>query len=211
MSSRRPLYLASKSPRRIALLSRLGLSFRVLHLDFRETTPRLPGEEAARLLAWRKAEWALRSVDNGVIVTADTVVSLGNRLFGKPRSRAHAASMLRRLSGRTHTVITAIAVVDARTHWSTLASERSRVTFRRLGPSAIARYVGTGEPSGKAGAYAVQGAGRGLVARVDGDIYNVVGLPVRLFAAVTARFGIRVPAGRIRALYSRSPRTVVAG
>lgn len=206
MTRPRPLYLASASPRRIDLLSKLGLPFRVLHLRFREVMPSLPAEEAARLLAWRKAEWARRHLDHGVIVAADTIVALGDHLYGKPRSRADAAAMLRELSGRTHLVTTAVAVVDARTRCGMLGSERSRVTFRRLTRRDIERYVATGESLDKAGAYAVQGFGRALLARIDGDVYNVIGFPVRLFATLAERLGVRVPPARVLALYRSRPR-----
>ncbi|MEK7476921.1 MAG: Maf family protein [Candidatus Coatesbacteria bacterium] len=206
MTRPRPLYLASASPRRIDLLSRLGLPFRVLHLRFREIMPSLPAEEAARLLAWRKAEWARRHLDHGIIVAADTIVALGDHLYGKPRSRADAAAMLRELSGRTHLVTTAVAVVDARTRCGMLGSERSRVTFRRLSSKDISRYVASGESLDKAGAYAVQGLGRALLARIEGDVYNVIGFPVHLFASLAERLGVRVPPARVRALYLARPR-----
>lgn len=206
MIAPRPLYLASASPRRIDLMARLGLPFRVLHLRFREVLPSLPAEEAARLLAWRKVEWARRHLDHGIVVAADTIVALGDHLYGKPRSRADAVAMLRQLSGRTHLVTTAVAVVDAHTRCGMLGSERSRVTFRRLEAGVIRRYVASGEPMDKAGAYAIQGEGRALVARIRGDAYNVVGFPVRLFALLADRLGVRIPPARVRALYRTGPR-----
>ncbi|MEK7764685.1 MAG: Maf family protein [bacterium] len=200
------LILASSSPRRIELLAHLGLPFRVLHVHFREVLPSLPPLEAARLLAWRKAETARRGLSAGIVVTADTVVALGDTLFGKPKSPADARAQLAQLSGRAHEVITAIALVDARTHWGMLASERSVVTMRKLTRKEIADYVATGEPLDKAGSYAIQGRqGRRLVAGIRGDYFNVVGLPLKLLAALAVRFGLALPRARIAALYRNPP------
>lgn len=199
------LILASESPRRIELLSLLGISFRVLHGSFREGLPSLPVEEAARLLAWRKAETARRRMRAGVIVTADTVVALGHSLFGKPKSPADARAQLEQLQGRTHEVATAVAIVDGRSGHGMLGSELSRVTLKKLTRAQIASYVATGEPLDKAGSYAVQSRIRTLVARVHGDYFNVVGLPLKLFAALCARFGLPIPPARVRALYHNHP------
>jgi len=198
-----PLVLATASPRRIEMVAALGVPFRLLHVNFRETLPSLPPEEAARMLAWRKAETACRGLRRGVVVTADTLVALNGHLYGKPRSPRDAAAMLAQLSGRTHEVVTAVAVMDAATHRGMLGSERSLVTFRRLTAAAIRAYVATGEPLDKAGAYGIQGRGRALVARLRGDYLNVVGFPLHLFAALTRRFGVIIPVAPVRRLYAR--------
>ncbi len=185
------LVLASASPRRRALLARMGHRFRVLRLPFREHVPAgMPPAEAARYLAWRKAETARRRVRRGLLITGDTVVALGGTRFGKPRSRADARRILRRLSGRTHAVITGLAVMDARTGIGLLGSETSAVTFRRLTPGEIAAYVATGEPMDKAGAYGIQGKGGRLVRTIRGDYANIVGLPTRLLRSLLRRFGV---------------------
>ncbi len=198
---RRPLLiLASQSARRVRLLSALGMPFRVMHIRFRERFPSLPPEEAARMLAWRKAETARRHVSHGVILTGDTIVSLDGTLFGKPHDRREAAHMLEQLAGRTHEVVTALVLMDAYTRCAIVGSERSLVTMRRVAPRDIRKYVGTGEPLDKAGAYGIQGMGGKLVTRVRGDWHNVVGFPLGLFATLAARFGIRVPRTRLRKL-----------
>jgi len=184
------------------MVAALGLPFRLLHVNFRETLPSLPPEEAARMLAWRKAETACRSLRRGVVVTADTLVALHGRLYGKPRSPRDAVAMLGELSGRTHEVVTAVAIMDAATRRGMLGSERSEVTFRRLTPKTIAAYVATGEPLDKAGAYGIQGRGRALVARLRGDYLNVVGFPLHLFASLARRFGVLIPAAGVRRLYA---------
>jgi septum formation protein len=183
------------------MLADLHVPFRVLHVRFRETLPKLPPSEAARLLAWRKAETACRKLAAGLIITADTVVAKGHRLYGKPRHPGDAISMLRSLSGRTHEVITAVAVIDARTRCGMLASETSRVTFRRLSKATIRDYVDSGEPMDKAGAYAIQGEGRRLIRTFTGDRLNIIGLPVRLLARMLARFGSPLPRSAVNRLY----------
>lgn len=196
------LVLATASPRRIEMVAALGMPFRVLHVHFRESMPSLPPEEAARMLAWRKAETACRRLNRGVVVTADTLVALNGHLYGKPRDRADAAAMLGQLSGRTHEVVTAVAIMDAASHLGMLGSERSEVTFRRLSARAIATYIATGEPFDKAGAYGIQGKGGALVSRLRGDYLNVVGFPLRLFASLARRFGVPVPVAAVRRLYA---------
>jgi len=194
------LILASKSARRIALISALGLPFKVLHLNFRERFPALPPEEASRLIAWRKAENARKHLARGILLTADTLVALNGALLGKPRSRSEARSMLARLSGRTHQVCTALVLMDAHTRCAVIGSETSDVTIRRLTRRQIAGYVATGEPLDKAGAYGVQGLGGRLVSRIRGDYYNVVGLPIRLFSILAGKFGIPVQRKKVQAL-----------
>ena len=172
-----PLVLASASPRRRALLDRLGLTFRVEPTDADETWPDdLDVGAAAEAIALRKAE----SVDapGALVLAADTVVVLGGEVLGKPRDPAHAAATLRRLSGRTHDVVTGIALaLDGRRH---TAHERTAVTFGGLTDAEIDAYVATGSPLDKAGAYGIQDdAGALLVERIEGDYFNVVGLPIR--------------------------------
>lgn len=185
-----PLLLASASPRRKALLAGMGLRFQVLRVAFREVVPAgMPPDEAARYLAWRKAETARRRVRRGLLITGDTVVALGGRRFGKPRTRADARRFLRQLSGKTHRVITGLAVIDAATGTGVVGSAVSEVAFRRLTPAAIAAYVKTGEPMDKAGAYAIQGGARAFVRRIRGDYSNIVGMPVGLLRRLLRRMG----------------------
>lgn len=177
----------------------MGLPFRVLRVAFRETVPAgIPPEEAARYLAWRKAETARHRVRRGLIITGDTVVALGSCRFGKPRTRAAARAMLRTLSGRTHRVVTGLAVLDARTGLGVLGSAVSTVAFRRLSARAIAAYVATGEPMDKAGAYAIQGGAGRFARRVRGEYSNIVGLPVSLLRALLRRMGVSARRGGFR-------------
>lgn len=171
-----PLVLASASPRRRGLLAHLGLTFDVVATDADETWPDLPPGPAAEDVALRKA----RAIDRpaALVVAADTVVVLDGEILGKPADDAEASATLRRLSGRTHTVVTGIALAhDGRT---TTAHEQTRVTFADLTDAEIAAYVATGSSLDKAGSYGIQDEGGAfLVQRIEGDYFNVIGLPLR--------------------------------
>ena len=176
LSLRAPLVLASASPRRRDLLARLGLAFEVRPTDADETWPDLPVGPAAEAVALRKARAA--RAPGALVLAADTVVVLDGDVLGKPADAADARATLRRLSGRTHTVTTGLALgLDGR---ETTASATTAVTFAELTDAEIAAYVATGSPLDKAGSYGIQDdAGALLVARIDGDYFNVVGLPLR--------------------------------
>ncbi len=172
------LILASASPRRRELLASLGLRFDVIPSEVDETVPDLLPDPCltARRLAAAKAEAVARLHPDAVVVGADTLVCLGRRSLAKPADEADAARMLRLLSGKTHRVITGIAVCGkGRT---ARASETTWVTFRPLMEQEILEYVRTGEPLDKAGAYGIQAGAGSFVARVEGCYNNVVGLPV---------------------------------
>ncbi len=179
------LILASGSPRRRELLRNAGFTFEVIPPEVAEDNP---GNEApAKLverLALDKAEAVagrFRRQDNVVVLGADTVVVVvDSTLLGKPASPAEARQMLQRLSGRTHEVITGVALVEPETARRTVAHETTRVFFRPLEPQEMEDYVATGEPLDKAGAYAIQGGASRFVTRVEGCYFNVMGLPVAL-------------------------------
>ena len=174
------LYLASKSPRRAELLDRLDQPHRVLEVDVPEV--RAPDEGAVdyvRRVAREKARagWARVAGEPGArVLGADTEVVLGQEVFGKPRDAADAAAMLRRLSGRSHVVLSALALVDASGEREALST--TEVRFAALSEAAIAAYVATGEPMGKAGAYAIQGRAEAFVAHLSGSHSGVMGLPL---------------------------------
>lgn len=174
---RAPLVLASASPRRRDLLDRLGLTFDVRPADADETWPTdLADGPAAEAVALRKA--LAIEAPGALVLAADTVVVLDGEILGKPPSAEAARATLRRLSGRTHTVVTGLALrFEGR---QTTSHETTRVTFADLSDAEITAYVATGSPLDKAGAYGIQDdAGALLVARIDGDYSNVVGLPLR--------------------------------
>ena len=184
------IYLASRSPRRRELLKQIGVSYEVLLV--RENSPRgadvseapLPGEtpvEYVIRVAQVKAEMGWRSVvkrrlPESPVLAADTAVVLDNEIFGKPDDARHARQMLRRLSGKTHQVLTAVSVVrDERI--STVLSA-SAVEFRELDDDEIRRYVAGGEPNDKAGAYAIQGRAAIFASRITGSYSGIMGLPL---------------------------------
>jgi septum formation protein len=193
----RPIVLASSSPRRRRLLRELGVRFsvRVPDVDERPLPGELPGPHVRRL-ALAKARAVARQLAPGCganwIIGADTVVVLDGRILGKPRDARDAEGMLARLSGRTHEVLTGVALVPAAAGRARTAVVRSRVSMKPLDEAAIRRYVAGGEPLDKAGAYAVQGRGRQLVARVSGSLTNVVGLPLERLRRLLTTAGVVV-------------------
>ncbi len=195
------VYLASSSPRRAQLLQQIGVAHRPLLADADEDAEALeaerPGElplayvqRVARLkLAAARTRLAQRGLTTAPILCADTTVALGRRIFGKPRDDAHAAQMLAALAGRTHRVITVVAVAAGRRSW--LQTSLSHVRFGALSSAAIARYIASGEPQGKAGAYAVQGRSAAFVERIEGSYTGIMGLPLFETAQLLARAGLR--------------------
>jgi len=198
------LYLASKSPRRQSLLAQLGIEFETLLL--REAVGRErdvvevaldeePAPHYVERMARTKAQvgWQRmqdRKLAERAVLGADTEVVLDGEIFGKPRNANDAVRMLKRLSGRTHQVLTAVAIRYRNAIEVDLSS--SRVTLRRLAAAEIERYVQTGEPLDKAGSYAVQGRAAAFVARIEGSYSGVVGLPLCETATLLARVGVHV-------------------
>ena len=185
------LILASQSPRRRELLERLGLHFTVRAADIDETMDpgKPPFDEVARL-SREKAAAVAAGAPETVVVAADTVVVLEDRVMGKPRSEDEAAEMLRRLSGRPHQVMTGMTV--RRGTWAESGTVVTDVHFRPLSEAEIAAYVATGEPMDKAGAYGIQGLASIFVDRLDGDYYNVMGLPLCRLCGMLRRAGVPV-------------------
>ena len=177
----KPLILASASPRRAEILRSLAIPFDARPVDVDETP--LPGETAeaaAARLAGEKAAVAARAWPESWVLTADTLVFLDGAILGKPRDDAEAASMLRRLAGREHGVVTAVHLRRGEAPGlSRGIAEVSRVRFGPMDDAEIDWYVGTGEPRDKAGAYGVQGLGARFIEEVHGSFTNVMGLPAR--------------------------------
>jgi len=193
------VYLASRSPRRRELIAQLGLRAELLDVEVDETP--LPGENAAALvirLAQAKALAAQRPqpgpVPEPAIIAADTAVTLDGGIFGKPADLADAQRILGRLSGRTHEVVTGLAVLHGgRCH---AALSRSSVSLRAITPEEIERYWQSGEPADKAGGYAIQGLGALFIAGLEGSYSGVMGLPLYELAGLLAGCGYRLPPGR---------------
>lgn len=189
------IILASASPRRRELLGNLGIEFEVCAADCEEKV--IDGEkpcDTVKRLSLGKAKCVADTLVNktGVLVIgADTVVSIDDKILGKPKDKANAVEMLKTLSGRTNTVYTGITVIDAENNKTVSEYAATDVTFRKLSEQQIKNYISTGEPMDKAGAYGIQKYGSLLVEGISGDYFNVVGLPVcRLSQILSEDFGI---------------------
>jgi septum formation protein len=185
------LILASRSPRRRHLLEQMGLTFTIRPSEAEETIQ--PGETPAdvvRRLALLKAGDIAAGRPDALTLGADTIVVLGDAILGKPSGTAEAAAMLRRLGGTTNTVYTGIALLHPRTGRTVTAYEATRVTFGPMTDEEIDAYVATGSPMDKAGAYGIQDdLGALFISRIEGDYYNVVGLPIhRLYRVLRTEF-----------------------
>lgn len=182
--------LASSSPRRHELLRLIGVEHDVIPADADESLA--PGEKPdahAERLARAKAEAVGADHPQSLVIGADTIVVVDERILGKPRDVADAAAMLRMLSNRTHVVMTAVAVSLAGRTLSLV--EKVTVTFRNLSDDEIARYIATGEPMDKAGAYGIQGYGATIVRRIEGDYFAVMGLSLARLVDLMAELGVR--------------------
>jgi septum formation protein len=188
------LILASSSPRRAEILRNAGIVFEICVADIDETC--LPGETAYKMvarLAESKARAAAAQVGPNsqecIVLGADTTVELDGEILGKPRDSAHAREMLANLSGRTHHVLTGIFLLRLPGGAQRAAVEDSAVTFAAIDTDQIDRYVATGEPLGKAGAYAIQGIGGRFIPWIDGCYFNVMGLPLARVHALLGELG----------------------
>ncbi len=185
------IVLASGSPRRKELLERIGVTdFLVRVPEVEETFPEgLTPQKVVSHISREKAEAASRLCEpEDIIITADTMVFLDQARLGKPRDEAHALEMLTALQGRKHTVCTGVSVCQGDRRLT--ETESTDVFFRPASEAELRRYIATGEPMDKAGAYGVQGRGALLVERLEGDFFNVMGLPVLRLARMLEKFGI---------------------
>ena len=196
------VYLASQSPRRQQLLAQIGARFELLLPDEAEDAEALEATRAGELpaayvqrvtrakLAAARRRLARRGLPPAPVLCADTTVALGRRILGKPADAAEAAAMLGRLSGRTHRVFTAVAVHDGRRVHTALSD--SRVALAALPPAVLQAYVHGGEPMGKAGAYAIQGALAGWISRITGSHSGIMGLPLYETTQLLRAAGVRL-------------------
>jgi septum formation protein len=187
LSAREALTLASQSPRRADILRAVGWPFEAEAADVDES---LRGGEAVERyverLAREKAETVAARRLFGLVLGADTTVVVEGEILGKPRNDDEARRMLRRLRGRWHEVVTGVALVRAETKRAVTAHARTRVRFAQMTDAEVDWYVATGEPADKAGAYAVQGRGALFIEAIEGEYWNVVGLPIRLVYKLSA-------------------------
>jgi septum formation protein len=184
-----PIVLASRSPRRAEILRAVGWPFRSVPADVDES--RLAGEAAidyVQRLALAKAVVVAAQLADGLVLGADTVVVIDEELLGQPRDENDARRMLGLLRGKSHEVLTGVALVrSTNKDQSAVAYESTRVRFSQMSDAEIEWYLGTQEPMGKAGAYAVQGRAALFIEEIEGDYFNVVGLPIRLVYQLSQR------------------------
>ena len=186
------IILASQSPRRKELMGQIGLKFKVISPNVDEHMEGNPSPaQLVEELSLRKARAVERQADGEtLIVAADTVVALEGTVLGKPEDEREAFAMLSALSGNSHRVYTGVTVLQG--DRAVTGHEETRVTFRELEPEEISHYIATGEPMDKAGAYGIQGLGALLVSGIDGDYFNVMGLPVFRLGQMLTGFGVDV-------------------
>jgi len=189
----KPVILASASPRRRELLENIGLKFSVDPAETDEDLGRdVEPRKLAKLISHEKAVAAAARHRDAVIIAADTFGVIRGKLLGKPQNKAQAREMLKLLSGKSHTVITGFTILDSGSGRTSSAAVTTRVRFRKLTAGEIDAYVRSGEPMGKAAGYAIQGLGSLLVEGIEGDYFNVMGLPVGALAAELKKFGIDI-------------------
>lgn len=191
---RREIILASTSPRRREILSLLGIPFRVVPPDFEEIlSERRSIAEEVTTFAEGKARSVVKKFPEGIIIGSDTLIECEGEKVGKPRDLEDAKRILRRLSGRAHRIWTAVSLIDPHQPSPETSVETIRVLMKPIAEAKIDRYVATGEPLDKAGAYSLQGEGRRFIERLEGDYLAAVGLPLKPIVSFLRRHAIAVP------------------
>ncbi len=191
MHRAKQIILASASQRRRELLLLTGLPFKVDPVSCEENMNiRVSPRRLSRVLSEKKARTAAGKYLDAIIIAADTFIVFRDKIMGKPHTPARAREMLAALSGRVHTVVTGFTIIDTRTGKRISRSVATKVYFDKLTMKEINAYVRTGEPLDKAGAYAIQGLGSIFVRRIEGDYFNVIGLPLSALKSCLKQFGI---------------------
>ena len=187
------IILASASPRRKELLEKIGLKFEVDASGCEEEIDAgLDPNELVRQLAIKKAKSVAARHKNALIIAADTIGVMGDKILGKPHTKNEASKMLQAISGKSHLVITGFSILDTTTNKIVTGIVNTRVYIKKLTGQEIDAYVKTGEPLDKAGAYAIQGIGAVIVEKIEGDYYNVMGLPLHALTEALKEFGINI-------------------
>lgn len=187
------IILASSSPRRKEILSKAGLDFKIIVSDYEENLNlNLSPKELAKHLSKEKAKNVAKKCKNSVIIGADTFVVLGNDLLGKPRNKETAKKMLKRVSGQTVDILTGFTIMDSDSKKSTSKAVRTKVYINNLSEEEIKNYVATGEPLDKAGAFAIQELGAVFIKKIEGDFFNVMGLPLYKLCEELKKFEITI-------------------
>ena len=187
------IILASASPRRKELLGKIGLKFEVEPSHYEEDiSSKLEPHELAKALSLEKAKVVARNHQNTLVIAADTFIVFKGKILGKPQTETEAKKMLETINGKAHSVITGFTVIDTENNQALSKSVETRVYIRRLTPDEIDAYVKSKEPLDKAGAYAIQGLGSVIVDKIEGDYFNVIGLPLSALVESLKEFGVHV-------------------
>jgi septum formation protein len=187
------IILASASPRRKELLKKIGLKFRVDPSNYEENIScELEPHELAKSLSLEKAKLVAKNHKNTLVIAADTFIVLEGKILGKPRTESEAKEMLETISGTQHSVITGFTIIDAENNKALSRSVETKVYIRRLSSNEIDAYVESKEPLDKAGAYAIQGLGSVIVEKIEGDYFNVIGLPLSALTESLKEFGVHI-------------------
>jgi septum formation protein len=187
------IILASTSPRRKELLKKLGIQFTIEASDYEEDMKKkMPPSSLAKFLALNKAKAVAKKHNSGIVIGADTFVVFGNELLGKPKNVAMARRMLKRISGKTLTVISGYAIIDAKTGKKYSDYSEAKVYIKKLSTKEINWYIKTKEPLDKAGAFAVQGYGAIFIKKIEGDFFSVVGLPIYSLVQALKKFSVNI-------------------
>lgn len=186
------IILASNSPRRQELLSQTGVKFEVIPSNFEESRVQLPPVKLVEYFAYMKAKDVSKAIrEEALVIGSDTVVYC-DEIMGKPRNREEAFCMLAKLSGKQHLVISGVSIINTATGESLTEHESTKVKIKKLSKDEITSYINTGEPEDKAGAYAIQGLGSLFVEKIQGDYFNVVGLPIFRLRKMLEHFGVKL-------------------
>jgi len=189
----RKIILASASPRRKELLEKIGLKFEVEPSNYAEDMhSRLSPDKLARAISLEKARAVARKHKNAIVIAADTFIVFRGKIMGKPNTEAEARKMLMALRGKSHSVITGFTILDTEENKVLTKSVETVIHIKKLTPEEIDGYVKSKEPLDKAGAYAIQGLGSVIVERIEGDYFNVMGLPLSALAESLTEFGIHI-------------------
>jgi len=188
------IVLASKSPRRIELLKEIGLKFETYTPDFKEKPGQIDDDpaEIALFNALGKAQEASKRFKNAIIIGVDTVGSSHGHILGKPKDREDSARLIRLISGTTHKVVSAVAVINTKSGRTLSATTETLITMEKMDEKEIQAYIDTGEGDDKAAAYAIQGKGSLFIQKIEGDYFNVVGLPIYTLKKLLKKFSVNL-------------------
>jgi len=187
------IILASASPRRKELLKKIGLKFKVELSNYEEDIPSgLEPHELAQKISLEKAKVVASKHQNVIVIAADTFIVFGGQILGKPHTEKEARKMLEAISGKSHSVITGFSIIDTSKNKTLSKSVETKIYLRKLTLAEIDAYVKSKEPLDKAGAYAIQGLGAVFVEKIEGDYFNVIGLPLSALTEALKEFGINI-------------------